>query len=98
MALKKFNPITPGRRGLVLVDRSGLWKGDPVKGLTEGLNKKGAEGQKEHTGVPLGNAVDGGPQQSHLRGNAQRPEQRIGVIVRVAQVQALLLEKDLCLQ
>jgi len=41
MALKKFNPITPGRRGLVLVDRSGLWKGDPVKGLTEGLNKKG---------------------------------------------------------
>jgi len=41
MALKKFNPITPGRRGLVLVDRSGLWKGDPVKGLTEGLNKRG---------------------------------------------------------
>jgi len=41
MALKKFNPVTPGRRGLVLVNRSGLWKGDPVKGLTEGLSKKG---------------------------------------------------------
>jgi large subunit ribosomal protein L2 len=41
MALKKFNPTTPGRRGLVLVDRAGLWKGDPVKALTEGLNKKG---------------------------------------------------------
>ena len=41
MALKKFNPVTPGRRGLVLVNRSGLWKGDPVKTLTEGLTKKG---------------------------------------------------------
>jgi large subunit ribosomal protein L2 len=41
MALKKFNPVTPGRRGLVLVNRAGLWKGDPVKSLTEGLSKKG---------------------------------------------------------
>ena len=41
MALKKFNPVTPGRRGLVLVNRAGLWKGDPVKALTEGLSKKG---------------------------------------------------------
>jgi len=46
MALKKFNPVTPGRRGLVLVNRSGLWKGDPVKGLTEGLSKKG--GRNNH--------------------------------------------------
>ncbi len=41
MALKKFNPVTPGRRGLVLVNRTGLWKGKPVKALTEGLTKKG---------------------------------------------------------
>ncbi len=41
MALKTYNPITPGQRQLVIVDRSGLWKGDPVKGLTEGLTKKG---------------------------------------------------------
>ena len=41
MALKNFNPVTPGRRGLVLVDRSALWKGKPVKTLTEGLGKKG---------------------------------------------------------
>ncbi len=41
MALKKFNPVTPGRRGLVLVDRAGLWKGKPVKTLTEGLTGKG---------------------------------------------------------
>ncbi len=41
MALKNFNPTTPGRRNLVLVDRSDLWKGAPVKKLTEGLTKKG---------------------------------------------------------
>ncbi len=41
MALKKFKPTTPGQRGLVLVDRSELWSGKPVKQLTEGLRKKG---------------------------------------------------------
>lgn len=41
MALKNFNPTTPGRRNLVLVDRGDLWKGAPVKKLTEGLTKKG---------------------------------------------------------
>ncbi|MEQ9329029.1 MAG: 50S ribosomal protein L2 [Rhodospirillales bacterium] len=41
MALKQFNPTTPGRRTLVLVDRSELHKGAPEKSLTEGLTKKG---------------------------------------------------------
>jgi large subunit ribosomal protein L2 len=41
MALKQFNPITPGTRQLVLVDRSALYKGKPVKMLTEGLSEKG---------------------------------------------------------
>jgi len=41
MALRNFNSTTPGRRNLVLVDRSGLWKGKPVKKLTEGLSKNG---------------------------------------------------------
>lgn len=41
MALKTFNPTSPGRRQLVLVDRTGLHKGKPVKSLTEGLSKKG---------------------------------------------------------
>jgi len=41
MALKTFNPTTPGQRQLVLVDRSALYKGKPVKGLTEGLTKSG---------------------------------------------------------
>src|SRR5215472_12315953 len=41
MALKTFNPTTPSRRQLVIVDRSGLWKGKPVKSLSEGLRGKG---------------------------------------------------------
>ena len=41
MALKKYKPTSPAQRGLVLVDRSGLYKGQPVKGLTEGLTKSG---------------------------------------------------------
>ncbi|MBF0372282.1 MAG: 50S ribosomal protein L2 [Alphaproteobacteria bacterium] len=41
MALKSFKPTTPGQRQLVIVDRSGLWKGEPEKALTEGLRKKG---------------------------------------------------------
>ena len=41
MALKSYKPTTPGQRGLVLIDRSELWKGRPVKSLTEGLTKNG---------------------------------------------------------
>ena len=46
MAMKHFNPITPSLRGTVLIDRSGLWKGKPIKGLTEGKNHSG--GRNNH--------------------------------------------------
>ena len=41
MALKSYKPTTSSQRGLVLVDRSALWKGKPVKKLTKGLAKNG---------------------------------------------------------
>ena len=41
MPLKTFNPITPSQRQLVIVERSALYKGKPVKALTEGLSSKG---------------------------------------------------------
>ncbi len=41
MALKQYKPVTSSQRGLVLVDRSALYKGKPVKGLTVGLSKSG---------------------------------------------------------
>ena len=46
MALKTYNPTTPSQRQLVIVDRSGLYKGKPVKALTEGLTSKG--GRNNH--------------------------------------------------
>jgi large subunit ribosomal protein L2 len=44
MALKQFNPTSPGRRGLILVDKSELHKGKPEKALVEGLTKSGGRG------------------------------------------------------
>jgi large subunit ribosomal protein L2 len=41
MALKTFKPTSAGRRQLVIVDRSELYKGGPVKQLTEGKRKNG---------------------------------------------------------
>lgn len=41
MALKTYNPTSAGQRHLVMVDRAHLWKGAPVKALTEGLTKSG---------------------------------------------------------
>src|SRR5262252_4828508 len=46
MALKSYQPVTPSMRELVLVDRSELWKGKPVKALTEG--KRGTGGRNNH--------------------------------------------------
>src|SRR5919106_1614732 len=47
MALKTYNPTTPGQRQLVMVDRSALYKGKPVKALTEG---KLGNGGRNNTG------------------------------------------------
>jgi large subunit ribosomal protein L2 len=41
MALKNYRPRSPGTRTLVTVKRDKLYKGRPVKALTEGLHKNG---------------------------------------------------------
>jgi large subunit ribosomal protein L2 len=51
MALKTFKPVTPSLRQLVQVDRAGLWKGKPVKKLTEGLSKSGGRNNTGRTTV-----------------------------------------------
>ncbi|MDF2763450.1 MAG: ribosomal protein [Rhodospirillales bacterium] len=48
MALKSFKPVTPSQRQLVIVDRSELWQGKPVKSLTEGLRKTGGRNNHGH--------------------------------------------------
>lgn len=62
MALKAYNPTTPGQRGLVLVDRSSLWKGKPVKTLTEGLSGKGG---RNNTGRMTMRARGGGHKRTY---------------------------------
>jgi large subunit ribosomal protein L2 len=41
MALKSYKPVTPSQRQLVIVDRSGLYRGAPVKSLVEGQKSNG---------------------------------------------------------
>src|SRR6188768_645174 len=41
MALKSYKPTTPSQRNLVIVDRTGLYRGKPVKSLVEGQNSTG---------------------------------------------------------
>jgi large subunit ribosomal protein L2 len=48
MALKSYKPVTPSLRQLVLVDRSGLHKGKPVKSLTEGKHNTGGRNNHGH--------------------------------------------------
>src|SRR5437879_4685066 len=48
MALKQYKPTSPARPGLILVDKSALWKGKPVKALTEGKRKTGGRNNKGH--------------------------------------------------
>ena len=52
MALKTFKPTTPGQRQLVIVDRSKLYKGKPVKTLTEGLTKAGGRNNAGRNTAP----------------------------------------------
>jgi len=57
MALKTYKPVTPSTRGLVLIDRSQLHKGRPVKELTEGLKKTGG---RNHFGRITTRHIGGG--------------------------------------
>src|SRR6187431_3567892 len=64
MALKSYNPTTPSQRQLVLVDRSALYKGKPVKTLTEG---KHSNGGRNNTGRTTVRFRGGGHKQSYRR-------------------------------
>ena len=69
MALKTFNPTSPGRRQLVLVDRSDLHKGKPVKALTEGLTKKGG---RNNTGRITARRIGGGAKKLYRKVDFKR--------------------------
>ena len=69
MALKTFNPTSPGRRQLVLVDRSGLHKGRPEKTLTEGLTKNGG---RNNTGRITARRIGGGSKKLYRKVDFKR--------------------------
>ena len=48
MPLKNYNPVTASLRGTILIDRKELWKGAPVKALTEGKPSTGGRNQHGH--------------------------------------------------
>lgn len=62
MALKTFNPTTPSLRHTVLVDKSELYKGKPVKALTVGKPKKSG---RNNTGRITTRHHGGGHKQSY---------------------------------
>ena len=62
MALKQYKPTSPSRRGLILVDKSSLWKGKPVKKLTEGKTKSGGRNNKGHV---TSRGIGGGHKQKY---------------------------------
>src|SRR5436853_6612735 len=62
MALKTYNPTTPGQRQLVMVDRSALYKGKPVKTLTAG---KFSSGGRNNTGRMTVRFRGGGHKQTY---------------------------------
>src|SRR5499427_6878394 len=51
MALKNYNPTTPSQRQLVIVNRSSLHRGAPVKTLTEGKSSSGGRNNNGRTTV-----------------------------------------------
>src|SRR6202042_433280 len=69
MALKKYNPTTPGQRQLVLVDRAGLHRGKPVKALTEG---KMSSGGRNNNGRITSRFRGGGHKQAYRKVDFKR--------------------------
>lgn len=82
MALKTFNPTTAGQRQLVIVDRSALYKGKPVKTLTEGQNATGGRG---NTGRITSRFRGGGHKQAYRKIDFKRT--KIDMPARVERIE-----------
>src|SRR6185312_16335920 len=78
MALRQFNPVTASLRGTVLIDRSELWKGKPVKGLTRGKSSSGGRNNHGHTSVRF---RGGGHKQSYRAVDFRRRKYDVPAVV-----------------
>ena len=82
MALKTYKPVTPSQRQLVLVDRSALYKGKPVKALTEGKHSSGGRNNNGRTTVRF---RGGGHKQAYRRVDFKR--RKFDVSARVERIE-----------
>ena len=78
MALKHFKPVTPSLRQLVIVDRSGLYKGKPVKTLTEG---KSSSGGRNNNGRITVRFRGGGHKQTYRLVDFKRTKRGVPAVV-----------------
>ncbi|GGH25453.1 50S ribosomal protein L2 [Alsobacter metallidurans] len=83
MALKTFKPTTPSLRQLVIVDRSELYKGKPVKTLTEG---KSSAGGRNNTGRITVRFRGGGHKQTYRIVDFRRRE-KLGMAAKVERIE-----------
>ena len=79
MALKHFKPTTPSLRQLVIVDRSDLYKGKPLKALTEGKSSKG--GRNNHGRIAVRFRGGGHRQSYRIVDFKRRTHQGIAAVV-----------------
>ena len=77
--LKILKPTTPGRRGVKRVDRSKLWKGRPVKELTEPKNKSGG---RNNLGRRTSNHIGGGSKQRYRIIDFHRTKEEKAIVKR----------------
>jgi len=82
MALKTYNPTTPSQRQLVIVDRAGLYKGKPLKELTEGRNSTGGRNSNGRITVRF---RGGGHKQSYR--NVDFKRRKFGVNAKVERLE-----------
>jgi large subunit ribosomal protein L2 len=78
MALKNYKPVTPSLRQLVIVDRSALYKGKPVKGLTEGLKSSGG---RNNLGRVTARFIGGGHKRAYRIIDFRRTKQDVPATV-----------------
>ncbi|MCJ8141442.1 50S ribosomal protein L2 [Ancylobacter sp. A5.8] len=78
MALKTFKPVTPSLRQLVIVDRSALYKGKPVKTLTEGKSESGG---RNNTGRVTVRFRGGGHKQAYRLVDFKRAKRDMPAVV-----------------
>lgn len=82
MALKHYNPVTPGQRGLVLVERKDIWKGKPEKSLTVGLKKSGG---RNNTGRITVRHIGGGHKKRYRLVDFKR--NKLDIIAQVERIE-----------